>query len=464
MQTNAIISPCANGLQKKAIEILTKRLLDQTGEYPIVLRPEEECPADVRRFIIGTRENNPAVRALSEQPLTQPEEYHICVQNNTVLIEGADEAGVLYGCVDFYNKYIAPNECTHDSGHYFRDLFAGVLPEFSLRSAPSVKRRGVWSWGHVIYDYRGFLDALVQLKMNTVILWNDYPPINARELVAYAHDAGIRVIWGFPWFWDTNCAQIDIEAALAGSDTILAQYERDYRDLGGDGIYFQSFTELPVETIGGVLVAEAVTELVNRTAAKFYEKYPDLELQFGLHADSVKNRLEFIQRVDARIRIVWENCGAFPFDYIPKNVENFAETADFVRTITHLRGEGERFGAVTKGLTKLDWGTFTHPRAAMLSGVSSPQRKENRIARKKRIWRYIQAYWITNAGYALDMVRLIAKETAGEGDISALIEDGMLEAQLPYPAALYAEMLWSCDTAPETLLSSVALYDWVDFM
>ena len=453
-----------SGIQKKALEILTECLLDQTMEYPVCLPADTDADlTDCRLFCIGTRENNARLRARTDAPLTEPQQYRITAENDAVYIEGADEQGVLWGCVDFGNKYVLRFTYTHESGRYYRNIFEGTLPDYTLTASPSVRNRGIWTWGHVIYDWRGFLDSLVRLKMNTLTIWNDYPPVNARQIVEQAHQWGIRVIWGYAWFWDTRCDLIDIEKAYASGDEILAQYERDYRDLGGDGIYFQSFTELNRETIGGVLIAEAVTEFVNRTAAKFYEKYPDLELQFGLHANSVSQKLEYIRRVDPRIRIVWENCGAFPFAYIPREVDNFDATCDFVKKITHLR-PGERFGAVTKGFTKLNWSEFEHPTGPMNIGVSSSRMQQNRMERKRPIWRYIQAHWLSHADYAYDMIRLLAEETGGAGDVSALVEDGMLETRIPYAVALYAEMLWDCGADLRTLMSDVALRDTAEFV
>ena len=85
-----------------------------------------------------------------------------------------------------------------------------------------------------------------------------------------------------------------------------------------------------------------LTELYNyKTAALFFEHEPALELQFGLHATSVKHQLDYIRQVDPRIRIVWEDCGAFPFSYIPHHVADFDQTMDFTDRIAILRGESD---------------------------------------------------------------------------------------------------------------------------
>ena len=210
-------------------------------------------------------------------------------------------------------------------------------------------------------------------------------------------------------------------------------------------------------------MAEAVTDFVNKTAALFFEKYPDIELQFGLHATSVKERLDYVKNTDPRIRIVWENCGSFPFSYIPTDVKDFDETKEFVKRIALLRGENEKFGVVIKGLTKLDWSTFEHPDAPRFIGVSSRELKDNRAERKRKIWRYLQAYWFTRADKALEMVQLMKKTKNGELYISALVEDGMFEEHIMHPVALFAEMLWNSDADIKELISAVALRNYVEF-
>jgi hypothetical protein len=195
----------------------------------------------------------------------------------------------------------------------------------------------------------------------------------------------------------------------------------------------------------------------------FFEKYPNLELQFGLHATSVKRNLKYILETDPRIHIIWEDVGAFPFSYIPNDVKSFEETKDLVCKISKLRGENEHFGVVTKGLTKLDWYAFEHPDAPRFIGVSSKAMKADRIVRKRKIWRYLQAYWLVNADKALEMVHLMKDLKDGNLYISALVEDGMFEENVMYPVALFAEMLWDADGNVKTMMSEVALRNYIDF-
>ena len=448
---------------QKAIELLGKFLLDYTEEYPIAVAYERATDySEFRCIYIGTKLDHSYINEYSKEELTDKESYYISVKNDNIVLEGFDDAGLLYACVDFYNKYIVKYEYTY-TGSYCTNPFVRALPDFELTSAPSIKDRGIWTWGHTIYDYKGFLDNMLLCKMNTVIIWNDFAPINAKEIVDYAHANNIKVFFGYPWCWDVDCGKFLKTNIFAYSKDIFEKFEKEYSSVGMDGIYFQSFTELTTETIDGVLIADAVTSFVNKTAELFYEKYPEIELQFGLHATSVKNRLEYISKVDPRIRIVWEDCGAFPFSYYPSDVKTFDETLEFSKQIAVLRGMEDKFGAVTKGFTKLDWGRFEHLKGAVLIGEGTKDFKNNRIVRKRRIWKYLQAFWLINSDKALEMMRQLSELKNGELMVTALVEDGMFEENMMFAVALYAEILWDTNSLVDDLMSNVALRDNVTF-
>ena len=456
-------------LMRKAIEVLSQTLLDYIGTYPACFQYDPAADYSPYRCIfIGTKSNHPYI-AQNAQPIpNQAEAYGISVQNDTVIIEGADDAGVLYGCVDFYNQYIirfeyAHAEDWHSANYFWRNIFEKPLPDFACSSAPSVRNRGIWTWGHVIYDYRGFIDHMVKLKLNTIIIWNDFAPVNAKEIIEYAHRSAVKVIWGFSWGWDDGCSKLSLRNLGDQSQDIFRKFKEEYGSLDVDGIYFQSITELETEYLEGILVADAVTEFVNSTARLFFNTCPDLELQFGLHATSVKNRLEFIKKVDPRIRIVWEDCGSFPFSYFPHTVDGFAETKAFSENIANLRGVGDKFGVVLKGMTKLDWPSFEHLDGPISLGTSSDAVKADRINRKSRDWKYFQAYWMANGNKALEMIRTLVECKQGDLHITALVEDGMFEENIMYPVALYSEMLWNCNADFPKLLSEVALRSYVTF-
>ena len=456
-----------SGVQQKALETLTRELLDYTLEYPTCVAadaPIDEAPFG-QLIYIGTKENNPYLTKCDKHP-TAKEGYVITVKDGVIYIEGTDDAGVLYGCVDFYAKYITKAEYTNKSQPYWKNPFEDgfVLPDFELESAPSINNRGLWTWGHVVYDYRAYIDNLVKMKMNCVIIWNDFVPVNIKEIINYAHDSNVKVILGFAWGWEDGAQNFRINELDQTSVKVVEQYKRDYLSLDIDGIYFQSVTETSKEELDGVMIAEAVTNFVNKTAAEFFKLKPDLELQFGLHATSVKTKLQYIRNTDPRIRILWENCGVFPFGYIPKHhIERFDEVKDFVCEIAQLRGEEERFGVVTKAFTKLAWDEFEHQRGSYFMGVSSKAVQNNRILRKHKTWRYVQAYWLTYADRAYEMIKAMKETTKGDMYCTAIVEDGMFECEIPYIVALYAEMLWDTENDVKTLMNEVALRDDVTF-
>ena len=451
-------------LQKRAIEELTEILLDCTSEYPACIEYGDSALTDNFRCVyIGTKRNNSYIKINSKADLKVRESYAISVKDGTVIIEGFDDAGVLYGVLDFYNKYILKFNHPHNDRYWVNFWEREAIPDFEYASAPSVFERGLWTWGHVIYDYRGYLRNMMKLKMNAVVIWNDFVPVNAKEIVEYAHSCNIKVYWGFAWLWDTNCKLFSLDKLDGEPEKILRKYENEYANSGCDGIYFQTFTELREDNVNGILVAEAAANFVNKTAALLYEKYPDLELQFGLHATSVKNRLEFIRSVDKRIKIVWEDCGSFPFSYVPFDVDGFDETVNFAKEIAVLRGADDRFGVVTKGLVKLDWSTFEHLPGSQCIGVCSEHMRRNRVERKARIWRCIQAGWLANADKAHEAVRDMCRTKKGALSLFALVEDGMFEENIMYPVALYSEMLWDCETDIKTLETEVALREYVSF-
>lgn len=468
MKNTAIIhGELKNSIQERAVEEMTKILLDYICEYPICIKYNENvCLDDYRCVFIGTKSSNPYIANNSISELSLPESYSIGVKNDTVVIEGYDDAGVLYGVLDFYNKYVVKFENkkpVRDANINYTNLWEKeAFIDFELISSPSVKERGLWTWGHVIYDYEKYLHNMMMLKMNSVIIWNDFVPTNAKQIVEYAHSCNIKVYWGFTWLWGTG-VKFDIKNMEDEPRKILEKFEAEYAHSDGDGIYFQTFTEHKTDMIDGVLIAEAAAKFVNSTSALLYEKYPNLEIQFGLHATSVNNKLEFIRSVDPRIRIVWEDCGAFPFSYDPHDVSSFDQTLEFMDSIAKLRGEDDLFGAVTKGLVNLDWSTFKHLKGMQYIGVSSKRTKKLHIDKMAHQWRYVQAGWLVNADKAKAMVQKMCRLKNGELSVFALVEDGMFEENIMYPVALYSEILWDCDNKTENLVKYVALRNYVDF-
>lgn len=482
------------GLEKKALNLLNASIFD-LYKTPISCfsadEVEEYLLKECNTILVGTAENNKIIdRIIKSSELDVPKRaqgYSASVKTSVwnkdkdmMVVCGYDDAGVLYGCVDIINKYLGsiiynPSDpktylfTSHKA--FFTNPFTVRCPEWKQVSSPSVETRGVWTWGHVIYDYKAFFENMVLLKLNEIVIWNDYAPINANDIVDYAHSLGIKVIWGFAWGWDTNCnvsMGMDDDSVKKLSNDILAKYEKEYARIKGDGIYFQSATELDTEYINGKLIAETVVELVNITSDKILGKYPDLFIQFGLHANSVKNRLDYIKKVDPRIKIVWENCGpAFPFaDHSGRNItikpEDFNNTFEFTEKISQLRSVDDSFGLVLKEMTFLDWSQFEHIEKNFILGEKTERFMQDRLKEKRKIWRFSQVNWIENLKYMQKTIKRVV-ELRKENNVQAVIEDGLFEKEISLPAALYAETLWDCEKDSEETLKTVCQFPCVKF-
>lgn len=477
-ETFKIIFGRYEGLEKRAVEMIAEAVSEH-ADYTVTADcagqiTEQELAAH-NLIVVGTPASNPILNQLQKQGgysfCGQAEGYLLQVTKSIyneeaqmILIAGADERGVLYGAVDFRAYYIPFAENSTDHVGHFCQLFGDqAMAEYERTSAPALRRRGLWTWGHVVYDYKKYIDHMLRLKMNTLILWNDYVPLNIRDVIAAAHDAGIRIYLGFSWGWNEARPGYEPKPDFADDqvlqkikDGIIRTYDTHYADLDIDGIYFQSFTETKDTTVNGAVIAEQVVKLVNMTAEQLLEKKCALELMFGLHATSVSDKLAYIKKTDPRVIIVWEDCGAFPYAYLPWQIDEFEQTYQFTEKIARLRGDDERFGVVTKGLICLDWSVFKHQTGRFVMGRHSKEFIQKRAAEKEKLWNFVNAYWLKNADYAYKMVRLI-KQANENSMITALVEDGMFEENIQFPVALFGEMMWDHDSSVDALMTAVAL-------
>ena len=293
-----VVCETYEGIEAKAVDLLTAEM-NEYVDYPIPVltadcKDTEKFKGDSRVIlktgnVAGGAEDGYLIEVKAEGDI------------NVVEITANDKRGLYYGVVDFISVYVAKSAVTVYPNINLKGMFDTPfncqMPEYRLERAPKIKNRAIWTWGHCILDYKKFIENMSLLKLNEIVVWNDYLPANAKEFVDCAHAYGIKVVWGFSWGWDTKCCKTDIrslvgeEKTQAFANKILSYYEAELLPTGCDGIYFQSFTELTTDNIDGVNVAEAVTDLVNTVAAKLYEKYPLLEIQFGLHATSVFENL-----------------------------------------------------------------------------------------------------------------------------------------------------------------------------
>ena len=337
------------GLQKKAVDFLSKEagryLIREDGVYRIHVLPCEKEGAEIEKnaFIVGLWQESETVRKFARESEIKEGGFLLKVVENPqvengrlVIIAAKDERELFYGAVSFIDDYIPSFAPASGGVRRAEEIFDKPLATYCYSEQPLNKTRSVFTWGHPINDYRAYIENMARLKLNQLILWNDFVPVNVKDVIDYAHSFGIEVLCGYAWGWIDGCYQIkDIsdERLEKLKEETIRQYEEEYAHLGCDGIYFQSFTERHDEYIAGRLIAEAVTTFVNDTANDLLKKYPNLKLQFGLHAISVKNHLDEIAKVDKRIEIIWEDCGEFPYNYLieVQSEEKFIQTLEFTK-------------------------------------------------------------------------------------------------------------------------------------
>ena len=457
------------GAEKKAIELINKEvgslILRDAGCYTLhVLSCVNEANAtmDTNTIIVGTYNSSKYIKEYVDSSEIPQNGYLVkvtpnIVNNNlkTVIITALNPREVFYGAVDFVDNYLPKAELIRSNLHFYSETFEHPLPDYYNTSAPKTEKRCIFTWAHPINNYRDYIDNMARLKFNQLIMWNDYLPINAKEVVDYAHEYEIEVIWGYAWGWSRNCNSIDLESLDKLTEEIADTYENVYKNSGADGIYFQSFTEMGNSYIGDKLIAEVVTDFVNKTADVLYSKNPELYIQFGLHATSVKDYLTYIEKVDNRIDIIWEDCGSFPYGYIPEidNNEEFLQTIKFTNKILALR-DGMGVGLLYKGMMIMDWAGehFAHQSGPYIMGNSSKSLVEHDLEVIKPIWKYFQNKWLENGRYTYDMTKHIYENTSKQLIMGIA---GQFAGGIWLPEALCAEILWNCDDPYDKILKRV---------
>ena len=491
----ALISDRYEGITKNAVNLLAGAINAKLGYAVLPVMTYEKMEVGLAEshtlLAVGCADTHPILKKYASLgtisvPKTA-EGYAVYVgkdpeneEREIALIAGHDESGVLYGCSDFIGRYFGKLGCEgyqFETG-FFDRLFDRGLPPYAVSEAPKIPTRAIWTWGHMIYDYRAFFKNMARLRLNEAVIWNDRCPINAADIVSYAHSYGIKIVWGYAWGWDNSSK---LEKVVADSDDAMLgriregairTYETEYKGLG-DGIYFQSFTEISKESVNGKSVAELVVRLVNDTASELLSRYPDLHIQFGLHATSVKTQTDIIAKTDPRVYIVWEDCGAFPYSYRSDDrggmqyayrddlTVSFEDTLSLTQKLLTLRGKEERFGTVLKGLVCLDWSRFQHFKHPYVMGEHPHAFIARRTEEKRALWQNVTAGWLRNTDLARKTVQTIAD--MGHAPIAQmLVEDGCFEERIPLPVAIMAELFWNAeDEDNNATMEKVAKYPFV---
>jgi len=451
---------------------------------PFTIEAAKASPSEVplsgaHVLLIGTRKNNGFIDGLAKKGLInlpgKPEGYTIKVMQNPearddklIIIAGEDANGVLYGAIDFCEKVLLNTYVLEDRAK-LRECLDGIK-FMELTDFPRVTNRGIWTWGYVIHDYKAFFENMARLKMNMVVIWNDEPPINAREMIDYAHNLGIKIIFGFPWGWGFKVALNEAADRAALRKIVVREFRSKYAKLGLDGLYFQTVTETHEKLLAGKPIAYWATRLVNEISKEIFKIDPKLYLLFGLHAISVQENFNELKKLDPRVTIMWEDAGMIPFDYNPVStveefhdwsggkkairlVDNAEKTLAYAKKIALVRGRKE-FAMVPKGWICLDWlGEFEHHKDFVLG----ERRKEfirDRLIKRQPRWDKVNQMWYRKAGLAARFYREILKLNLPAVSAAALIEDGMFEEKIQPSVYILGETLWNPNRTDAEILGA----------
>lgn len=455
-----------SGVEKKAIELLNaeigKTILRDKGIYTLhtlAVETENEF-SDKNTVVVGVYDNSRIIQKYVKYDDVPQNGYLVKVFDNpdnsdckVVVITAHRPINVFYGAVDFVDNYLPTAAPVSGGLRTPYETFNNPLPDYTNASSSNVQTRSIFTWGHPINNYRKYIDNIARLKINQLIIWNDFLPLNAADVVAYAHEYEIELIWGFAWGWSTNCNDLSIVENLdLVKKDIINKFNNTYNG-AGDGIYFQSFTETHETHLGGRLIAEVVTDFVNDVSEDLFAINPNLHIQFGLHAMSVKNHIEYFSNVNEKVEIIWEDCGSFPYNYMPVtgSDEEYRDTLDFTSRILTLRNNAST-GLVYKGMMTMDWSKFEHQSGPFIMGMASDELIENDREMLRPIWKYFQTEWMTAGKQVWDFTRRICGMTNGRINLCIA---GALDGGIWFPEALCAELMWNSDESYESIVDRV---------
>lgn len=466
-----------NGVEAYAADEAYK-LVQQYAPYILTVLPATTAAEELKGvhvLLIGTPRSNRHIASLVKEGTlalgSDEQAYAVKLDKSpfdeecqALVLAGNTPEGALYGLRDFQHEYVTAQlyRCEYYYDSYFK-LFVDAMPAWEKVGQPAIERRGLWTWGHVIYDYKGYIDHMALWKMNVLTIWNDFAPLNAAEVVAYARSRGIGVVWGFSWCWGEKVDPGDPEALGRWTQRVIDTYESQYANLDGEGIYFQTFTEHEGARMNGKSTAELAVDWVNAIAAPLLARHPALRLQFGLHANGVVDDLPAFAGIDPRISIVWEDGGSFPFHYDPAKIDTIDVTVERLKLMASLRGQREDMGVIVKGGSILPWPRFEHQKGPFILGTGERRAMARHAADEETLYRYNQAQWMKNLDCLLRGIRAVAEGQAYQRLVQGLFEDSLWELKPWVPGALLAEAMWNPNRAADDIVALVAQSDDAHF-
>ena len=459
-----------SGITKRAVNLLSKEagklLIRQEAVYRIYILPCEKEGTEVSKnaFFLSLYDESPMIQKFVSADEVPEDGFTVKVMKNPddeegrfVFLTAKTEQELFYAVVSFLDDYIPKYAPWGGSNHMPDLIFDTPMEECCYSETPDHKTRSIFTWGHSINDYRAYIDNMARVKLNEVVFWNDHIPINIDEVIEYAHSYGIRVVLGYSWGWreiGNKAKEITEESIVKLKELIIKTYKEKYAPVKCDGIYFQSFTERHEDRVGGKLISELVTDMVNEIAVELWKITPDLRLIFGLHASSVKKHLDQIGRIDPKIEILWEDCGDFPFYYNSsvESEEKFNETLDFIKQILELR-DGKGVGLVFKGVMMLDWSKGVGQHGPYVMGENAQQIIDHDRRMRANAWRLFSATWMRSGEDAYRAMKFINENQLSD---TTMCIAGTFDGGIYLPFALSAQMFRRTDESYQYMLERVS--------
>lgn len=471
-----IIYTSYKGIAKHAVNLLSKEagryIIRENGLYRIYVLPceKEGCEVSKNAFFVGCYNESNEIKKYVEEKEVPKEGFLVKVIKNPddeegrfVILTAHNEQELFYSVVSFFDDYLMEHPHYGGANPMPDTSFNRPLDEYSYSEVPQFKTRSIFTWGHSINDYRQYIDNMARLKFNELIIWNTYIPINIDDIIDYAHSYGIKVVLGYSWGWREigQAKEIKDEDIENVKKIAVEKFKETYTSINCDGIYFQTFTEREDEMVGGKLISQLATDMVNDIADELWKIKPDLRLLFGLHATSVKKHLDVIAQVNPRIELYWEDCGDYPFGYGSKvtDREKHKETLDFIEKVLSLR-EGKGVVLVFKGIMMLDWNQFALQGGPYVMGQNSKVIASHDKGIRASGWRHYTADWVKHGEDAFDMIEHIKKHM--KDDVSMCLA-GTFDGGIYLPMAICAEMFRNSAEDYNEVVKKVIRRDSISF-
>lgn len=309
----------------------------------------------------------------------------------------------------------------------------------------------MWTWGGRIFNWKRYLENMRACRMDSAVLWHYHAPANAGEIQDYAHELGIKIIWGFNWSWGSPVCLDSKSDAATWSDTILKILETEYMPLNPDGICFQvGGTELDAKCRLDCDTCrkgyeEGIGELYVKFAGSLMEsvqkRYPGLPLYANLHMGAMRETYASLEVIDPSVTIMWEDLpgpgfrleAPFAYDWAPDEAATSPYMLDMVRKMCELRGPDEKVSFIVKGFP-FHWGGYD----PML--LEDFELKALATVYKDK-WDAASIYCEKRLPEVLEVFRIIAESPARSKMVLLLVEHGLWEYKRYHPAVLIAEAL-----------------------